>query len=70
MIGPDERVRVEARIATLREELGRGTRRLEEIDAEAARIRETVLRIAGALQVLGELLEPVGGEDFGPENAR
>jgi len=56
MIAGADRPRVEARLAQLREEMERGAQRLAAIEEEAARVRETMLRIAGAIQVLTELL--------------
>ncbi len=48
---------VEARIEILREEMRKGEARLAELQTETAQIKETMLRIAGAIQVLTELLE-------------
>lgn len=50
------RSRVEARLADLRAEHARGSARLAELEAEAERHRQTLLRIAGAVQVLTEML--------------
>ena len=56
MIAAADRPRIEARLAQLREEMERGAQRLAAIEEEGARVRETMLRIAGAIQVLTELL--------------
>ena len=46
----------EARLKELRTELETGQARLHELELEAARLREVLLRISGATQVLQELL--------------
>lgn len=43
------------RLAELRVEWTEGQRRLETLDAERAKIRDMLLRISGAIQVLEEL---------------
>jgi hypothetical protein len=50
------RQQLQARLAALQDELEIGERRLQELDVERNRVRDTVLRISGALQVLQELL--------------
>ena len=52
------REQLEARLAELEQEFLVGERRLREIDAQQALLRETLLRMSGAIQVLKELLEP------------
>lgn len=42
------------RLEELRQDWTTGQRRLESLDAERQRLRETLLRIAGAIQVLEE----------------
>jgi predicted nuclease with TOPRIM domain len=58
--------RLEARLEELRQEMITGEMRLRELEAEEAGLRETLLRISGAAQVVRELLEevpePVGTE--------
>lgn len=54
------REQLEARLAELEQEFVVGERRLREIDAQQAILRETLLRMSGAIQVLKELLEPPG----------
>ncbi len=59
------REQAEARLKELRAEFEAGQARLDELEREATRLRETLLRISGAAQVLHELLaagEPPGGE--------
>ena len=55
-VNPEMRSRMEARVAELRREMAAGEERLRTIDAEGARIRETVLRLEGALLAYGEML--------------
>ncbi|MET0251444.1 MAG: hypothetical protein ABW203_04620 [Novosphingobium sp.] len=50
------RERLEERKTTLQAEFDRGKARLEQLDSEADKLRETLLRIAGAIQVLSEEL--------------
>lgn len=52
------REQLEARLTELEQEFVVGERRLREIDAQQALLRETLLRMSGAIQVLKELLEP------------
>lgn len=53
---PIERSLLQARLATLRSEYSAGQRLLAEAEARAATLREQLLRIGGAAQVLEELL--------------
>jgi hypothetical protein len=46
------------RFATLRSEYNKGHQRLTELRREEAEVRETLLRIEGAMMVLEELLGP------------
>lgn len=48
---------LEARLAALKNEYEIGQARLKELDAEATYVRETMLRISGAMQVLQEMLD-------------
>ena len=44
------------RLAELAEEFRAGQKRLDELEAQELRLRETLLRISGGIQVLQELL--------------
>lgn len=61
-----DRSPVARRLEELRQDWTTGQRRLESLDAERQRLRETLLRIAGAIQVLEEINgedRPVAGTD-------
>jgi len=45
------------RLQELRAELEKGNKRLLELDRERQEVRDTMLRISGAIRVLEELLE-------------
>ncbi len=45
------------RLTELRAEFERGQKRLQELESEAATVRNTLLRISGAVQVLEEEIE-------------
>ena len=47
------------RLGELKKEFEAGGARLRELEAEQARVRETMLRISGAIQVLEEALAQV-----------
>lgn len=51
------REQLEARLAALKNEYEVGQARLKELDAESTYVRETMLRISGAMQVLQEMLD-------------
>jgi predicted nuclease with TOPRIM domain len=55
------REQLEARLTELEQEYQTGEQRLRDVDLQQARLRETLLRISGAIQVLHELLESSGG---------
>ena len=63
------RERIEARRAQLQTEYDRGQAMLQQMDRERAQLEQTLLRIAGALQILNELaaeeVEEVEGVDNG-----
>jgi hypothetical protein len=46
---------IDARLVELRIELTRGQQRLDALDRERQEVRDTMLRISGAIQVLEEL---------------
>ena len=50
--------RLEERLATLRGEYNKGQIRIRQIEGELALLRETMLRISGAILVLQEILTP------------
>lgn len=50
------REQLQARLEELKREFETGQARLRELEVEAARLRETMLRISGAIQVLEEEL--------------
>lgn len=52
------RDKLEARLAELEAELEVGERRWHEVDLQQTSLRETLLRISGATQILREMLDP------------
>ena len=72
------REQVERRVIELKAELQKGQQVLAELDARQAELRQTLLRISGAIQVLEELLAgttpaegmlPRANGDLTPANA-
>jgi hypothetical protein len=64
------RVRVQVRLAELRQELERGQAELEQVERRTVYLREMLLRIGGAAQVLEELLaEPASADPDRPAAA-
>jgi len=62
---------ITARLDELKQEYSRGQTRLQELDIQQAALRETMLRISGAIQVLEEMLAQQsagGGEDAGSDH--
>ena len=57
------RERIQDRINELQAELDTGSQRMQELEREQTQLREVMLRISGALQVLHELLESDGGQN-------
>jgi len=53
---PTLRDQMNERLEKLRAEVARGQERLSQLEAEAAQLRQTMLRISGAIQVLEEEL--------------
>jgi predicted nuclease with TOPRIM domain len=53
---PDIATRLGQRLESLKAEFARGQERLAQLDNEAAQLRQTLLRISGAIQVLEEEL--------------
>ncbi len=62
------REQLQQRLEELKKEFETGQNRLRELEAEQARVRETLLRISGAIQVLEETLAQSG--DAGEASAR
>ena len=60
--GKDVKERLEERLRELRQEFDNGQKKLVEIEAQANLLRETLLRIGGAIQVLEEELGRVSGD--------
>lgn len=56
---------LETRLADLRAEFEKGQKRLQELETEAAGVRNTLLRISGAVQVLEEELERFNQQNNG-----
>ncbi len=57
---------LEKRLGQLRQEYGDGQKMLAELDQKRANLRDTLLRISGAIQVLEEALGE--GEDAAPSH--
>jgi ABC-type transporter Mla subunit MlaD len=53
-----DRTTIEARLQDLKREFEAGQKLLRDLDAKQAEVRDTLLRIGGAVQVLEELLGP------------
>ena len=53
---PTLRTQMTERLEKLRAEFARGQENLSQLEAEAAQLRQTILRISGAIQVLEEEL--------------
>ena len=56
---------ITARLAELREEFQKGQTRLAEMELQQAQLRETLLRISGAIQVLEEMLPGAQTQETG-----
>lgn len=54
---------LQGRLAQLKEEFDKGQRRLGQIEVEATELRQTLLRISGAIQVIEEELAKAQGPD-------
>jgi predicted nuclease with TOPRIM domain len=51
---------LEKRLTDLRAEFEKGQQKLQELEAEASALRDMLLRISGAMQVLQEELDKAG----------
>ena len=56
------REQLEMRLAQLKAEFEQGQKMLTDLEIQQANLRNTLLRICGAIQVLEELLAPAGQE--------
>ena len=54
---------LQTRLNDLKREFEIGQKRLRELEAEQSAVRETMLRISGAIQVLQELIDEAKKED-------
>jgi hypothetical protein len=52
------REEMEARLAALKSEYDKGQTQLRQLESQSSSVRETMLRISGAIMVLQELLSP------------
>ena len=57
------------RLHELRQEFARGEEQLTELDRKRAQVRDTLLRISGAMQVLEELLHEGNGAQGSPASS-
>jgi predicted nuclease with TOPRIM domain len=46
---------IQSRLESLRQEMSKGRERLQELEQQQQQLRDTLLRISGAIQVLEEL---------------
>jgi predicted nuclease with TOPRIM domain len=63
------REQMQTRLEALRKEFETGQAELEKVERQRTHLRETMLRISGAIQVLEELLaegQPIGQNGSGP----
>ena len=63
------KVRLEQRLVQLKDEFASGQKLLAELESKQATLRETLLRISGAIQVLEEELAAVGEAPADPLKA-
>jgi septal ring factor EnvC (AmiA/AmiB activator) len=63
------REQVQSRMRELQREYDRGEQQLRELVQQETALRETLLRISGALQVLRELIAAENGENAGSQEA-
>ena len=55
------------RLQTLRDEFAKGQRQLDQLDRERQEVRDTLLRISGAIQVLEELTAQRAADPTAPD---
>jgi predicted nuclease with TOPRIM domain len=63
------REQLQTRLNELRQEFEAGQSRLHELEMQEAHLRETLLRISGAIQVLEETLAEGGATENEPEDS-
>lgn len=56
---------VKKRLTELQAEFNKGQQKLQELENETAQLRNTLLRISGAIQVLKELSSPAASQQNG-----
>ncbi len=61
---------MDARLEELRAELQKGQQRMAMLERERGELRDTLLRISGAIQVLEELVARRGERDAGCEGSQ
>jgi hypothetical protein len=59
---------IQTRLDELKQEFESGQQRLAEFEGQAAQLRQTLLRISGAIQVLEEVLAQEAGDAGGASN--
>ena len=59
---------IQNRIDTLRREMMVGEQRMQDLERQVAQLRDTMLRISGAIQVLEEIQAEAAPADTGSEN--
>ena len=62
------REQLEQRVQELKQEFETGQQRLADLDNQAGQLRQTLLRISGAIQVLEEMLASEAGGAGGVSN--
>jgi predicted nuclease with TOPRIM domain len=63
------RERLEQKLEELKREFEIGQTRLRELEAQQSQLRETLLRISGAIQILEESLTDVPTDEVNPQSA-
>jgi len=64
------REQLQNRLNALKDEFDNGHLRLAEVENQAAQLRQTLLRISGAIQVLEEMLSSEDGEAETEDNLK
>ncbi|HZN94704.1 MAG TPA: hypothetical protein VFB81_18445 [Myxococcales bacterium] len=63
------REQLQKRLEELRAEFEKGKATLQDLEARTASVREMMLRLSGAIQVLQEELDKLGPQDASPGKA-